>query len=1000
MKKKSSRNNKRQSRKDLIINMLPSGRKAPLPPMKRKKKTPTQMAVNQAEERFRMSIQRSHAFGSLAAPQFALPLSDGIVAPGKAGGEIIHIQGSKKEGMEVKAGFDIQAGNTVNLMPFFHTPGNAQDAYNLPKTFVEQIRWSRLMYNLNPYIGAITDLRAYYALSKFKITTPEPAVTEFYTQVAFNKKFNLYEFLLRVSLSIQKFGEAIVWGARKQDGVWPKTGKPRWVWDYFILLEPELVEIKKSLVGNHEPKYFLRPSRDMEELVDKIESGDEEYRDYASKIPEKIRERIKKKELIQIDDNTISAIQNLTDASATRGTPPYQRLFTTFILEDFTRLAQAAQANRYHFPVELWTLGDLDKNILPTTEDLEQLRSVVTDAIQAPPASLFLPPIVKYEALGVQGKTFPFKDDYDYIWQQYMVGLGVSANLILGEALALDTPIPTPSGWTTMGELRVGDEVFSRDGSVTKVIAKSPIWEGRPTYSVKMDGADALIADENHKWVVGRYHTQKSDTTPCGSESIYSEEVLKTSDLLKRKLVNKSGQCLFRVPTSEILDLPPKSLPVPPYTLGAWLGDGDTRGHGTFTCHDKDVQIVENIRKDGFSVSKRVGSYAWGIRGLRKLLRKAGLLSNKHIPSDYLRASFPQRLALAQGLLDTDGYCSVGGCCSFDNTNYGLVSSLRELLLTLGIKPSPIAVKLDGRKDSYLPMYRFTFTVGDGQPIPFRLDRKVKRTLGDSRSRGTTQKTGKRTNRRYIHSVDLIPSAPTVCIQVDHPSGTFLAGRDFIVTHNSGIFSSAETSSNQAFVRARKKDRDRLEDWMTYHFFEPLATWNNIRFKKGNALVPILPEYEWEKTLDYTAEEQEREDTKWLWEKGVFPTKSLLGKLRYNPDEIEKGLASEINTVFDDGKRIAAPAVRKSMGGDQTKPGAGGLGGPLGESPLGGEPGGGGGGPLGGPGGGGPGGGPEPAGIGNEAGGPPPAEAGGAAPGAGGPPAGGPEVTEAPPGTL
>lgn len=552
---------KKQNKKpsDMIFNMLPPARKTDTKAPKPKKKALTEMGAAATDaSRSRAAFGRSYELGVLQASQFSGPISDGLVLP--TGEQVSRITASKNTGSP--EGFNITAGNTATMMPFFHTPGNAQDAYNLPKTYVEQIRWSRLMYNLNAYIGAITDLKAFYAMSKFKLVTAEPSVTEFYSQVAFNKNFNLYDFMCRLSLNYQKFGEAIAWGARKQAGTWPKTGQPIWVWDYFIMLEPELVEIKKPLVGSHQPKYYLRPSRDMEDLVNRIEANDPEYMIYQNQIPQSLREKIKKKDLIQLDENTISSIQNLTDASATRGTPPYQRLFTTFILEDFTRLAQMSQANRYHFPMELWTLGNLEKNILPNTADLEKLRDLVTDAIQQPPFSLFLPPIVKYEALGVQGKTFPFKDDYDYIWQQYMVGMGVSTTIILGD---------------------------------------------------------------------------------------------------------------------------------------------------------------------------------------------------------------------------------------------------------------------------------------------------------------------------------------------------------------SAIFSSAENSSNQAFIRARKKERDQLEDWMTWHFFEPLARWNNLRLKRGSQLVPILPDYEWEKVLDFTAEEQEREDVKFMWEKGIFPTRSLIGKLRRNPEEIEKALEAELNTVFDDGKRIAAPALRKKL---------------------------------------------------------------------------------------
>lgn len=335
----------------------------------------------------------------------------------------------------IKAALDVQGStNVTTLTPFMHTPGNAQDAYNLPKSYVEQIRWSRLMYNLNPYIHAITDLKAYYPYSKFKLTTPEPWVTQFYESVAFNKTFNLYRFILRMSLSLKKFGEAIVWGARKQDGIWPQTGQPRWVWDYFILLEPELVEVKKSIIGSSEPQYFLRPNRDFEDLVKRIRSGDREVAHLKDKIAEPIMKKIERRELVPMDSSTVSAIQYLTDGSATRGTPPYQCLFVNFIFEDFVRLALMAQANRYHFPIELWLLGNLEKGIMPSVADLQNLRDLVNAAIENPPFSIFFPPILDYKAVGVQGSLMNIKDDMEYAHKQYLIGMGVNENMILGDS--------------------------------------------------------------------------------------------------------------------------------------------------------------------------------------------------------------------------------------------------------------------------------------------------------------------------------------------------------------------------------------------------------------------------------------------------------------------------------------------------------------------------------------------------------------------------------------
>ena len=69
-----------------------------------------------------------------------------------------------------------------------------------------------------------------------------------------------------------------------------------------------------------------------------------------------------------------------------------------------------------------------------------------------------------------------------------------------GKALALDTPIPTPDGWTTMGEIQVGGEVFDEHGHACKVIAATPVMHGRPCYEVEFSDGTVIVADAEHLW--------------------------------------------------------------------------------------------------------------------------------------------------------------------------------------------------------------------------------------------------------------------------------------------------------------------------------------------------------------------------------------------------------------------------------------------------------------------------------------------------------------------
>ncbi len=93
-----------------------------------------------------------------------------------------------------------------------------------------------------------------------------------------------------------------------------------------------------------------------------------------------------------------------------------------------------AQANRYHFPIELWLLGNLEKGIMPSVADLQNLRDLVNAAIENPPFSIFFPPILDYKAVGVQGSLMNIKDDMEYAHKQYLIGMGVNENMILGDS--------------------------------------------------------------------------------------------------------------------------------------------------------------------------------------------------------------------------------------------------------------------------------------------------------------------------------------------------------------------------------------------------------------------------------------------------------------------------------------------------------------------------------------------------------------------------------------
>jgi hypothetical protein len=226
------------------------------------------------------------------------------------------------------------------------------------------------------------------------------------------------------------------------------------------------------------------------------------------------------------------------------------------------------------------------------------------------------------------------------------------------------------------------------------------------------------------------------------------------------------------IPVAGALDLPESSLPIDPYVLGVWLGDGNTTS-GIITSADPEV--INEIEMAGYTCRRVPSSlYGWRVEGLTTQLRRLGVLGDKHIPRAYLRSSTKQRLALLQGLMDTDGHACASGAAEFTGTRRGLVDEVLELIISLGHKATITEGRatIDGRDCG--PKYRIKWTPPD---IVFRLARKADRQkLPGPRSR---------VRWRRIRTVEPIPSTPVRCIEVTSPSRLYLAGSTMIPTHNS-----------------------------------------------------------------------------------------------------------------------------------------------------------------------------------------------------------------------
>jgi DNA segregation ATPase FtsK/SpoIIIE-like protein len=342
-----------------------------------------------------------------------------------------------------------------------------------------------------------------------------------------------------------------------------------------------------------------------------------------------------------------------------------------------------------------------------------------------------------------------------------------------GKALALGTPIPTPEGWTTMGEVQVGSRVFDETGKPCTVLAATDVMHGRPCYEVEFSDGTVIVADAQHQWRTWSPYVRERfrGQYPAEPETVTTAQIV-------RSLRTRSGRLVHAVRLSEPLQFPELDLRVEPYTLGVWLADGES-ADGSVAIADGEEEIADRIAS-AYAIRRwNPRRIEYGVKGLKVDLRAVGVLGDKHIPAEYLCASVEQRLALLQGLMDADGSVSKRGHCSFTNTNERLVDGFCDLVASLG----GIARK---RAVWTRPESQQCYVVGvSGITSPFYLARKAKR-VADATVRAP--------EFRSITDVTLVPSIAVRCIEVDSPSSLYLASRACIPTHNSTCINGLITS--------------------------------------------------------------------------------------------------------------------------------------------------------------------------------------------------------------
>lgn len=440
----------------------------------------------------------------------------------------------------------------------------------------------------------------------------------------------------------------------------------------------------------------------------------------------------------------------------------------------------------------------------------------------------------------------------------------------LGKGLAASTPIPTPNGFVSMGDLKVGDTVYGADGKPTKILEKN-MSNALKFYKITFSDGTVILADGDHRWLTSNrvernrkfrnsnpkrriseasynnlidfllnaqskripvtfeecftaansekpqilrnilkeceivskqskknlYHPQEvleklHKTNMFESNrwgGIYDRSSVKdTNELFKtfRYNTNSNSRSNHSIMNSKAIEGEEKDLPIDPYILGVWLGDGCAH-HGTITTMD--TEIVDYISKTypllkTFENNPPNKSKNYRFKGLQTDLRKVYSWNNtkmlKFIPEEYKNASFNQRMRLLQGLMDTDGAITKkDGAVTFSQKNKNLFDSVYQLICSFGWKATVREKKIFNKLDNENRIYYELIYFPSENVFTISRKKEILELWVDS------YKNSGRNNIRYITNIEEIEKTEEYyCISVDNKDHLYLCSHSYIPTHN------------------------------------------------------------------------------------------------------------------------------------------------------------------------------------------------------------------------
>lgn len=385
----------------------------------------------------------------------------------------------------------------------------------------------------------------------------------------------------------------------------------------------------------------------------------------------------------------------------------------------------------------------------------------------------------------------------------------VEATTGTGKALDVNTEIMTVDGWKTMGTLQPGDRIFDEKGQITTVTNTLDPFISEETYEITFSDGSTVTADAEHLWATStrslRESNPEGNSPALTAASLNVEELLSSLDLNSKRLpemisvLNLSG---YGLPRPLIISAAETLFPLtlnyddtPLYDTRklleqvyiCLLDEIKNRAKNSFTLKTLTTREIANtLKNDGYNnhaIPTVESSLAFSPKMLTIPPYTLGVwLANnsnhnyKDIPESYLQGSTEQRSLLLSGLLDTAGHANRNGVIKLSLTNQALITEARTLIESLGYKVTLKEMAAYHKEGTSEVKWTLSFATHKN---PFLLPSKAqmfesKKGVGPS----------PRSRLRHIVKLEKIANTLVRCITVDSESHLFLAGKNFIPTHN------------------------------------------------------------------------------------------------------------------------------------------------------------------------------------------------------------------------